>query len=176
MEYGRLRLSCFWENAGPAPVWFGDIAPVSYFRPDHGALLARHPFPEKVEAAYQAVMPNDAPMFSSRRANYPDHPWDGFLCETLEESAATWVSRYPELASEGKGIDPSYVAWYARMLDATAPVGLIAAAKYWEEPPGYMYVDWGPEGIDRIDLPPPGQAELMPLSAPASAKRWWKFW
>ncbi len=24
--YGRLRLSAFWANAGPAPVWFGVIA------------------------------------------------------------------------------------------------------------------------------------------------------
>src|SRR3954471_12720603 len=159
LGYGRLRLACSWENAGPAPVWFGDVAPGSYFRPDHGAILARHPFPEKVRAAWEAVLPNDAPMFSSRRCgSRPDHPWPGFLNGTAEAAAGRWGGLYPQLAAEGMGEDAPYVAWYARMLRATSPTGLIAAYYYWEPPPGYLYVSCGPGGVDRFDLPPPGYA------------------
>jgi hypothetical protein len=159
LGYGRLRLACSWENAGPAPVWFGDIAPGIYFRRDHGAIFARHPFPEKVDAAMAAILPNAAPMFSSRRCARPLHPWPGFMGGPLEETATRWLSLYPELAAEGIGEDAPYVAWYARMLQATSPTGLIAAYCYWESPPGYMYVSCGPEGIDRFELPPPGQAD-----------------
>src|SRR2546421_9237039 len=60
LGYGRLRLACSWENAGPAPVWFGDAAPGSSFRPDHGAILARHPFPEKARAACPTTHPCSA--------------------------------------------------------------------------------------------------------------------
>jgi len=51
LGHGTLRLACSWENAGQAPVWFGVVAPGSYFRRDHRAILARHPFPEKERAA-----------------------------------------------------------------------------------------------------------------------------
>jgi hypothetical protein len=157
LGYGRLRLACSWENAGPAPVWFGVVAPGCYFRRDHGAILARHPFPERVRAAWNAILPNDAPMFSSRRCgSRPDHPWPGFLGGTAEAAAARWAQLYPQLAAEGVGDDAPYVAWYGQMLRATAPTGLIAAYNYWEQPPGYMYVSCGPAGVDRFELPPPG--------------------
>jgi hypothetical protein len=158
LGYGRLRLACSWENAGPAPVWFGDIAPVTYFRADHGAILARHPFPEKVAAAWRNILPNDAPMFSSRRCGsmFPNHPWAGFGLEPVEKAAERWLAVFPALAAEGLGDDSAYVAWYARMLEATAPTGLIAASRFWEPSPGFMYVSCGPAGVDRFDLPPPG--------------------
>src|SRR4051794_33898369 len=77
MGYGLLRLACSWEHAGPAPVWFGDIAPASYFRCDHGAILRRQPFPERWEAAWRNITPNDAPMFSCRRFGnrFREYPW-----------------------------------------------------------------------------------------------------
>ena len=49
------------------------------------------------------------------------------------------------------------MAWYNRMLEATFPHGLIAAYTYWAPPPGYMYVYHGPAGVDRFELPPPGE-------------------
>jgi hypothetical protein len=158
LGYGRLRLACSWENAGPAPVWFGVVAPGTFFRRDHGAILSRHPFPERERAAWEAILPNDAPMFSSRRCgSRPDHPWPGFLDGSAEQAASRWLELYPQLVVEGE--DAEYMAWYTRMLDATAPTGLIAACNYWEPPPGYMYVSCGPAGVDRFDLPPPGFAE-----------------
>jgi hypothetical protein len=173
LGYGRLRLDCSWQNAGPAPVWFGVVAPGSYFRRDHGAILARHPFPEKVQAAAAAMAFNDAPMFSSRRCGSRwDHPWPGFLEGSAEAAAARWVELYPQLAAEGRGEDAPYVAWYDRMLRATAPTGLIAAYNYWEPPPGFVYVSCGPGGLDRFELPPPGFAEEAdPGAAPARSER-----
>src|SRR3954464_6904250 len=67
LGYGRLRLACSWENAGPASGWVGVVAPGSSFRRAHGAILARHPFPERERAAGAEGLPNDVPMFSSRR-------------------------------------------------------------------------------------------------------------
>jgi hypothetical protein len=143
------------------------VAPGSYFRRDHGAILARHPYPERERIAWETVRPNDAPMFSERRCGRPDHPWPGFLVESAEAAAGRWVELYPQLAAEGVGEDGPYVAWYARMLLATAPTGLIAAYRYWEPPPGHMYVSCGPIGVDRFELPPPGFAEeAEPNAAP----------
>jgi hypothetical protein len=103
---GQLRLACLWENAGPAPVWFGEVAPGFYFRRNHGAILAGYPFPEKVQPAFAAMLFNDAPMFSSRRCgSRSDHPWPGFLDGSAEMAAARWVKRYPQLAAEGAGED-----------------------------------------------------------------------
>ena len=65
----------------------------------------------------------------------------------------------PELAAAGAGEDVAYVGWYDRMLDATAPTGLIAAYEYSGPPPAYMYVSLGPPGVDRFKLPPPGLAD-----------------
>jgi hypothetical protein len=140
-------------------VWFGIVAPGSYFREDHGAILARHPFPEKEKAARESGMRNDVPTFSSRRCgSRPDHPWPGFLEGTAEQAAGRWLELYPGLAAEGLGLDKPYVDWYARMLEVTAPTGLIAAYDCWEPPAGYLYVSCCPKGVDRFELPPPGLA------------------
>jgi hypothetical protein len=168
---GRLRLACSWENAGPAPVSFGVVAPGSYFRRSHGAILARHPFPAVEQEAWKSLRPNDAPMFSSRRCASPrDYPWPGFFKGAPESAAVAWIERYPQLAAEGAGEDGPYVEWYGRMLQATAPTGLIAASKFWEPPPGYMYVDCGPTGVDRFDLPPPGLASEAEPGAAAEGR------
>jgi hypothetical protein len=160
LGYGRLRLACYWENAGPAPVWFGIVAAGSYFRGDHGAILARHPFPEREKAARENLLPNDVPMISSRRCLMRrSYPWPGYQRGTAEAAAIRWAELYPALAAEGMGEDAPYVTWYKRMLEATSPHGLIGAYTYWEPPPGYMYVAWGPGGNDRFELPPPGHAE-----------------
>ncbi len=172
LGHGRLRLACSWENAGPAPVWFGVVAPGSYFRRDHGAILSRHPFPEKERAAWEATLPNDAPMFSSRRCgSRPDHPWPGFLDGSAEAAAARWVELYPQLAADGRGEDTPYVGWYGWMLRATAPTGLIAAYNYWEPPPGYLYVSCGPASVDRYELPPLGPVEEAEPAAAADRGR-----
>ena len=172
LGHGRLRLACSWENAGPAPVWFGIVAPGSYFRRDHGAILARHPsFPERTREDWNAVAPNDVPMFSSRRCgSVPNYPWAGFLTGSAEDAADRWLQKYPGLAAEGTGTDAPYLAWYERMLRATAPTGLIAAYCYWEPLPESMSVSCGPVGVDRIERPPPGFAEHAgPQAAPDPA-------
>jgi hypothetical protein len=158
LGYGRLRLACSWEDAGPAPVWFGTIAAVDYFRHDHGALLARNPFAVNAESSRENDVLNEIPMFNSRHLALPDCPWPGFLNATLEENARRWLATFPQPAIEGRGVDPEYTTWYEQMLETTAPTGLIAAACYWAPPPGFMYVSCGPEGVVRFPLPPPGRA------------------
>lgn len=160
LGYGGLRLACSWENAGPAPVWFGVVAPGAYFRRENGATLATQPSPEKVGATWELILSDGPPMFSSRRCgSRPDYPWPGFLEGSAEKAAASWIEHYPTLAAEGLGEDSAYVAWYERMIRATAPTGLIAAYRYWEPQPDYMYVSRGPADVDRFELPPPGLAD-----------------
>ena len=164
LGYGRLRLACYYENAGPAPAWFGIVAAGFYFRGDHGAILARHPFPEKEKAARENFLPNDVPMISSRRClKQPSYPWPGYQQGTAENAAIRWVESYPELAAEGVGQDVPYVAWYSRMLEATSPHGLIAAYTCANPPTNFMYVSWGSEGTDQFELPPPGLAKEAEL-------------
>jgi hypothetical protein len=80
--------------------------------------------------------------------------------DTLTECAEKWLSQYSQLADEGAGDDLEYSRWYRQMLETTAPTGLIAAYRYWDqELPKYMYVSCGPDGCDRFDLPPPGTAD-----------------
>ncbi len=45
--------------------------------------------------------------------------------------AAKFVKRFPAVVEDGKGSDPDYARWYADMIEATEPEGLI-----------YMYADW----------------------------------
>lgn len=93
MGYGRLRLACAVVSAGPRPVWFGDVAPVTYFRRNSGAILAIPPLPERI-CISNAILPNPVPMFSSRRAsNAPSgYPWKGFMKSSAEEAAMRWLS------------------------------------------------------------------------------------
>jgi hypothetical protein len=59
-----------------------------------------------------------------------------FSRRSCDSAAEEWLSRYPWLTAEGC-VDPEYVEWYGRMLEATGPTGLLAAACYWEPPPGF---------------------------------------
>ncbi len=155
MGHGQLRLACGWANAGPGPVWFGDVAPTTYFRRDNGALLAKDPRPGRVQVS---LLPNAIPMFTSRRAaSTGSHPWPGFRDGTAEDAAVYWLSLYSKLADEGKGEDPAYVDWYSKMLKLTAPNGIIAAWDCWQETPDYVFVSCSE--IDRIESPPPGEAD-----------------
>ena len=155
LGYGRLRLACSWEEAAQYAVWFGTIAPRRYFRADHGAILARDPCPEK-----PVFFPNDWPMFSSRRfAGQTDYPWPGFRDNSPDQAAKEWLSHYPRLAVEGMGEDEAYAHWFARMLEATAPSGLIGAYHcHRGDPPDFMLVehhvpdDWIQHG--QFSLPP----------------------
>src|SRR5262249_8674343 len=45
--------------------------------------------------------------------------------------AEKFIKRFPTVVAEGKGSDPDYARWYANMIEATEPEGLI-----------YMYADW----------------------------------
>ncbi len=120
--------------------------------------------------AGQNDKPKNFPRFKSRHFGHPDFPWPGFLSAPPEQSAERCLAYYPQVAAEGRGLDPEYTEWFARMLEATAPTGLIAAACYWEAPPGYMYVSHGPAGIDSFPLPPPGRAREARPSATLTSK------
>lgn len=179
--YGRLRLACRWENAGPAPVWFGDVLPVTYFSTEHGAVLVWNPESAgRSTGPANAAYPNAVPMFSSRRCVTRDYPWPDFAAQTPDEAAAEWVRRYPVYADAGRGADPPYELWYAAMLTATAPTGLIAANRCFDAPGPRMIVDCGPPGVTDFERPPPG--EMVPpepapeIQPPPVPRPWWVFW
>ena len=137
----RLRLAAFWDD-GPAPFWRGFITPVTNIRRDHGGIISSA---------------DGAAVFSSRHFSVPNAPWPHMLEQSVRESAETFIELYPEVAGSGRGNDREYVEWYAAMLRATAPTGLVAAYVYWEPPPSHMLVSCGPKDVT-IGLPPPGEA------------------
>ena len=120
LGYGRLRLACSWED-GPAPWWCGTIAPGGCFREDHRAILAQDSAEANRESLRKHVGPTALPMFKNRHFIGLERPWPGFLDATLDEVANKWMAIYPQVALAGLGLDSDDVAWYKRMLDATAP-------------------------------------------------------
>jgi hypothetical protein len=185
--YGRLRLACRWAHAGPGGVWFGDVLAATYFSTQHGAVLVTNPEAERrAGEPTNALMPNALPMFSDRRCRNADYPWPGFGNQTPDEAAAEWVRQYPAYADAGRGSDPSYEAWYAAMLAATGPTGLLAVARFLAPPGPRMYVSCGPPGVSDFERPPPGEfvsgpeplpaPPVAPPPAPIVQRPWWKFW
>jgi hypothetical protein len=161
LGYQRLRLTCTIAlGIAPAPIWLGNIVPVTCTRRGHGALLiGGHVSPGG--ARFRPVgSPHDLPTFSARRLlSLGAWPWPGFLEQTLEESARAWLRLFPELGEEGRGPDKPYADWYATVLAATAPGGVLVAAYDWEPVPSHIRVDGGPSPVAEVPLPPPGEGD-----------------
>jgi hypothetical protein len=82
--------------------------------------------------------------------------WTDAEAYTPEALAGKFIERFPEIAEEGYGPDPDYAAWYAAMLDATTPGGLIYAYADWELPSDRLLAIGVPDHVV-IPLPPPGE-------------------
>lgn len=57
--------------------------------------------------------------------------WTDAVDDTPCRLAGKFIDRFPTVVAAGKGSDPEYADWYANMIEATGPEGLI-----------YMYADW----------------------------------
>ena len=57
-----------------------------------------------------------------------------------DEIAAKFVDRFDDLSKASKGKDPAYVSWYSRMLDETAPNGIVYAYADYPVPEDYLSV------------------------------------
>jgi hypothetical protein len=89
--------------------------------------------------------------------------WTDAAADSPRKLAEKLIERFPTVVREGKGSDPDYVRWYANMIEATEPEGLI-----------YMYADWELPGeripvlnVEGVCIPPPpraGDAQAVQVS------------
>jgi len=139
MGYQRLRL-----NPGIAPsgiFWRCNVQPVD----DKGFYLFR------VE---ELDLEGDSSYSSSERTEF--FGWPDAENNTPEQLAVKFIERFPKRAEFGLGVDEDYAAWYADMLEKTAPTGLIYDyADYYMPPPGGVGVINVPESTF-IAKPPTG--------------------
>src|SRR5262245_16019110 len=57
--------------------------------------------------------------------------WEDAAEDTPRQLADKFIERLPGIVAQGKGSDSDYARWYAGMIEATEPDGLI-----------FMYADW----------------------------------
>jgi hypothetical protein len=159
LGYQRLRLTCTISYyVAPGPIWLGNIVPVTCTRRSHGALLITGETSPGGARFLPDRTPHDLPTFSARRMGYSAHwPWPMFVEQAPEEGARHWLGLFPDLGKEGYGADKAYADWYAAMMAATAPSGVLVAMSSGEEVPTSMYVTGGPSSVERFPLPPPGE-------------------
>ena len=102
-----------------------------------------------------AAPPYEVPRYSSgAKGEY--FGWTDAHEDSPEMLAQKLVTRFPELAAEGKRPDPEYVEWYKEMLALTQPEGVIYAFADFDLPPeglgvgnvtGEVVVPWPPGGL-----------------------------
>ena len=69
--------------------------------------------------------------------------------------AEKFIERFSEIADRGKGADPAYAKWYAEMIEATEPGGLIIMYADWDMPADHVPALNVRDGV-RVPLPPAG--------------------
>lgn len=74
---------------------------------------------------------------------------------TPAELAELFITRFPDIAEAGKGMDLAYAGWYMEMLQLTYPDALPIAYADYDLPEDYLSTVGGKADI-RIPLPPPG--------------------
>jgi hypothetical protein len=161
LGYQRLRLTCHVVlGIAPTPIWLGNIVPVTCTRRSHGALLIDGAISPGGARFLPADSPHDLPTFSERRMiNTAGWPWRRFVKQTPQECALSWLRLFPDLAEEGRGADKPYADWYATVLAATAPGGVLVAAESWLPVPTRIHVRCGPSPVETVPLPPPGEGD-----------------
>jgi DNA-binding transcriptional ArsR family regulator len=138
LGYERLRVA---PGLSPSGLyWRCSVVPVSRVRRDHGAMAV-----DGLAARYE----------SGQGARFFD--WEDAERDAPVALADKFLERFPDVAVQGKGGDPEYARWYARMLRATDPDGLIYAYADWELPGDHLPA-LGCTADVKIPLPPPGEA------------------
>jgi DNA-binding transcriptional ArsR family regulator len=140
--YERLRVT---PGLSPSGLhWRCSIVPVGHGRRDHGALAVDE---DRVAARYT----------SGQGARFFD--WEDAEHDPPGALAGKFLERFPDLAAQGKGTDPDYARWYARMLRVTDPDGLIYAYADWELPEDHLPA-LGCTADVKVSLPPLGEGPL----------------
>jgi hypothetical protein len=142
LGYGRLRLA-----PGMAPSgmhWRGNVSPVSNISRQHGART-------------KDFRSHVARCTSGQGAQF--FGWSDAEDDSPAELAAKFLARFPDLAALGCGSDPEYERWYAEMVRATAPEGLVYAYSDWDDTDSGFLPALGMREEVRIPLPPPGEAD-----------------
>ncbi len=137
MEYEGLRLAPYLAPSGM--YWRAQIVPVEYISPKHGArsiYLSKH---------------SGIPTYTSG-SGYNYFELGTVESDTPQQIAEKFIARFQELAQLGKLDDPEYVQWYAEMLAATEPDGMIYAFADFDVPLDRMPVDF-PKDVF-VPLPP----------------------
>jgi hypothetical protein len=93
--------------------------------------------------------------------------WTDAAKDSPRQLADKFIWRFPEVVAEGKGSDPEYVRWYAGMIEATAPEGLIYMYADWEMPSEHIPV-LNVEGVCIPAPPQPGNAPAQQVSGTPS--------
>ncbi|OJW10307.1 MAG: hypothetical protein BGO49_07100 [Planctomycetales bacterium 71-10] len=138
--YERLRVAPGLSRSGLH--WGCSIVPASDVRPGHGAIVIDE---GGVAARYDSA--HGAGFFG----------WDDAENDPPSALASKFLERFPDLKLRGEGGDPEYARWYARMLRATDPDGLIYAQAGWDVPGDHLPA-LGCTADVKIPLPPPGGA------------------
>jgi DNA-binding transcriptional ArsR family regulator len=134
--YERLRVA---PGLTPTDMhWRCSIVPSSEVRPDHGAMTL---------IGYGVACYSTG--HGSNFFGWADADHDSPM--TLADK---FLGRFSEVAAEGHQADPDYASWYARMLRATDPDGLIYAYADWDLPADHLPV-LGCTADVKIPLPPP---------------------
>ena len=135
--YERLRI-----YPGMAPsggYWRCEFLPSEMTIPD----LPRRDNESQVETARYT---------SGQEKNY--FGWTDAGSDSPEELADKFIERFDDLSKASKGKDPTYVTWYARMLEETAPDGVVYAYADYPVPQDYLPVQNKPE----VKIPHPPSA------------------
>ena len=138
MGYEGLRIAPFLSPSGC--YWRCVILPASMTSPTHGARLAR-------DDDYELL-----PRYSSAdEDNY--FGWRHMKPKTPLILARRFIVEFPKFAAQGKHPDPAYVGWFTRMLELTAPIGVVSAFGDMCSPDDRMITEFCEDGVV-VRLPP----------------------
>jgi len=143
--YERFRVAPGMSPSGLH--WRFSVTPVTNIRRSHGALPCDFSGPQGFYSTGQT-----APCFG----------WTDAAEDSPEVLAAKFLDRFPELCRSGHGPDRDYALWYAEMLRATEPAGLIYAYADWDLPEDRLPT-FGNSQEEWIPMPPPGEGVVPDL-------------
>jgi hypothetical protein len=66
--------------------------------------------------------------------------------------ARRFIVEFPKFAAQGRHADPAYARWFSRILELTAPIGVVSAFGDWE-PADRMLTEFCDDGVV-VPLPP----------------------
>lgn len=137
--YQRLRISPGMSPSGSS--WRCLITPVTNICKDHGAMTLYY---------------NDkaAKYSSANERKYFD--WDDCAHAAPSTLAELFITRFPEIASAGKGSDWAYAGWYQEMMWLTFPNSLPIAFADWDLPTTHLS-STGEKSDIVIPMPPGGE-------------------